>query len=75
MQAAPSASTFQVRDTGGTDGCGGNDLDLTPNTFTFNVPVPAKAVIGDTRVGRRERQRRAGYAGEAGIAGITVQLK
>ena len=34
----PIGFDFQVRDTGGTDGCGGNDLDLTPNTITFNVP-------------------------------------
>ncbi|MCK6394374.1 SdrD B-like domain-containing protein [Zoogloea sp.] len=66
--------TFQVRDTGGTDGCGGNDLDLTPNTFTFNVPVPAKAVIGDT-VWEDVNGNGLQDAGEAGIGGVTVQLR
>jgi uncharacterized surface anchored protein len=66
--------TFQVRDTGGTDGCGGNDLDLTPNTFTFNVPVPAKAVIGDT-VWEDVNGNGLQDTGEAGIGGITVQLR
>jgi serine-aspartate repeat-containing protein C/D/E len=65
---------FQVRDDGGTDGCGGNDLDLTPNTFTFNVPLAAKAVIGD-RVWEDTNANGVQDAGEAGIAGVTVQLK
>jgi protocatechuate 3,4-dioxygenase beta subunit len=63
-----------VRDDGGTDGCGGNDLDLTPNTFTFNVPLAAKAVIGD-RVWEDTNANGVQDAGEAGIAGVTVQLK
>jgi uncharacterized surface anchored protein len=63
-----------VRDSGGTDGCGGNDLDLTPNTFTFNVPPPAKAVIGDT-VWEDINGNGLQDSGEAGIGGVTVQLR
>ncbi|WP_347250248.1 SdrD B-like domain-containing protein, partial [Zoogloea sp.] len=66
--------TFQVRDTGGTDGCGGNDLDLTPNTLTFSVPPPAKAIIGDT-VWEDVNGNGLQDAGEIGIGGVTVQLR
>ena len=68
------AFDFQVRDDGGTDGCGGTDLDLTPNTFTFTVPFAAKAVIGD-RVWEDTNGNGQQDAGEAGIAGVTVVLK
>ncbi|MBL8429172.1 MAG: carboxypeptidase regulatory-like domain-containing protein [Dechloromonas sp.] len=65
---------FQVRDTGGTDGCGGNDLDLTPNTITFVVPAPLPATLGD-RVWEDKNANGVQDAGEAGIQGVTVQLK
>ena len=61
---------FQVRDDGGTDGCGGNDLDLTPNTFTFNVPLrprPSSATAWEDTNANGVQD-----AGEAGIAGVTV---
>ncbi|MBL0284030.1 MAG: carboxypeptidase regulatory-like domain-containing protein [Zoogloea sp.] len=70
----PISFDFQVRDTGGTDGCGGNDLDLTPNTITFNVPYPATAIIGD-RVWLDTNANGVQDAGETGLAGVTVQLK
>ncbi|HOB47465.1 MAG TPA: SdrD B-like domain-containing protein, partial [Zoogloea sp.] len=65
---------FQVRDSGGTAGCGGNDLDLTPNTITFNVPSPSTAVIGD-RVWEDTNGNGIQDDGEAGIAGVLVTLK
>ena len=67
---------FQVRDTGGTDGCGGNDLDLTPNTITFHVPLPEipNATLGD-RVWLDTNANGVQDAGELGLAGVTVQLK
>jgi serine-aspartate repeat-containing protein C/D/E len=67
----PISFDFQVRDTGGTDGCGGNDLDLTPNTITFNVPYPATAIIGD-RVWEDTNANGVQDAGETGLAGVTV---
>ena len=70
----PIGFDFQVRDTGGTDGCGGNDLDLTPNTITFNVPYPATAIIGD-RVWEDTNGNGVQDAGETGLAGVTVLLK
>jgi hypothetical protein len=65
-----------VGDTGGTDGCGGNDLDLTPNTITFHVPLPEipNATLGD-RVWLDTNANGVQDAGELGLAGVTVQLK
>lgn len=60
--------TFQVRDDGGTAGCGGADLDATPNTFAFVVPVPGAitgTVLEDTDNDN---------VGDTPIPGVTVTL-
>ncbi|MEY2893202.1 MAG: hypothetical protein RJA98_3110, partial [Pseudomonadota bacterium] len=62
---------FQVRDDGGTAGCGGADLSVAPNYLKLIVPG---AEIGD-RIWEDSNANGVQDAGELGIAGATVQLK
>ena len=64
---------FQVRDDGGVNECGGEPLDLTPNTFTITLPALEPAQIGD-RVWFDANANGVQDAGEDGVAGVTVQL-
>ncbi|KAB2964537.1 SdrD B-like domain-containing protein [Zoogloea sp.] len=61
--------TFQVRDDGGTAGCGGADLDATPNTITFAVPVPG-AISGTVLEDGNNDD-----IGDTPIPGVTVTLQ
>ena len=65
---------FQVRDDGGVNECGGEPLDLTPNTFTITLPALEPAQIGD-RVWFDANGNGVQDDGEDGVAGVTVQLK
>lgn len=61
--------TFKVRDDGGTAGCGGVDLDATPNTFVFVVPVPG-AITGSVLEDINNDD-----LGDTPIPGVTITLQ
>lgn len=64
-----AAFGFEVRDDGGTAGCGGNDLSIVHH-MVFNIPT---ASLGD-RVWYDTNGNGLQDTGEAGVAGVTVNL-
>ncbi|MBX3678890.1 MAG: cadherin-like domain-containing protein [Rhodocyclaceae bacterium] len=64
--------SFKVQDDGGTDSCGGSDIDLHAHTITFDAADP-NGRIGD-RVWVDKDCDGVQDSGEYGLAGVTVKL-